>query len=170
MSQLPSVLADGTTVVDGGTLTTVDGVKHSVKLDGTQTAIFTLIVPSSSFTITTVQDNDVVNNTPVKAVLSQTPGDLRSTLPHSRKDHSLDGPSDHVQFMSGDTQGGATSLHCNVNGGNTVELHGGSPKAINMKAGDVWYLMYQFRDSAGKSTLGGKHGAAAHGNLSVKLQ
>lgn len=164
---IPGKCADGTSTKVGDTITAIDGALHSLQINGTTTAVFPFVVPplqtGARITLTHLQTNDLVNNTPTAAFISKTPCDLGTP--------TVAGDSPDGQWMSGDVQGGVATITGVVNGGSSITFLQGSRgrvnfSQVNMTAGDVWYLMFQFRDSNGKNTCTGN----CLGNVSVKAQ
>ena len=151
-----STASDGTKLVYGTTLDTLEGDTHSVSINGQQTAIFAFVVPGvkpsgaaivngDQDKLTHFQTLDTTNATPRTAYISRTPGDLSG------------------QWMFG--VGGVATLTCVVDGGDTVVVGKGGTITPHMKVGDTWFLMFQNKDAKGKDSSGG-----VARNVSLKAQ
>lgn len=140
----PTTASDGSKLVFMGTLQDLDGVLHQGTLTSKNTIYWAVKAPQSgTFSITHLQTNDSVNNTPCLATISKTPGDVGTG-----------------QWMSPQVAGGVATIRPVV-GSKSGVVYGsrGNFQGVNMLPGETWYIMFQCRDF-GKS----------NGNCTVKLQ
>ncbi|MEP7061718.1 MAG: hypothetical protein ABI881_04945 [Betaproteobacteria bacterium] len=142
---IPTTCSDGTKVVST-TINAFDGQPVSLAIgSGTsQTGIFKVVVPQGAgpnISLVWLRSGGTTDGTPAVAYVSKTACDMPSQ-------HRANGSYPSQQWSFGTS---STTLNGLVDGLSTI-IRGNLGDVLHMAPGDVWYLMFQNKDSRGSST------------------